>query len=54
MAGVLEERGVERLLHGNALACGAASFVIRTANTFLGACLRALARGDLVSDHYLA
>ena len=37
LAGVVEERGVERLLHGNALACGVASFVVRTGNTFLGA-----------------
>ena len=37
LAGVLEERGIERLLHGNAVACGAASFIVRTANTFVGA-----------------
>ncbi len=36
LAGVVEERGIERMLHGNAVACGVASFVVRTGNTFLG------------------
>ncbi len=40
LAGVVEERGIERMLHGNAVACGVASFVVRTGNTFLGTSIR--------------
>lgn len=36
IAGVIEERGIERLFAGNAAACGVASLVVRTANTFVG------------------
>ena len=39
LAGVVEERGIEVLFKGNAAACGAASLVVRTANTFLGSLL---------------
>jgi hypothetical protein len=39
LAGVVEERGVEVLFKGNYQACAAASFVVRTANTFLGSLL---------------
>ena len=39
LAGVVEERGIERMLHGNAVACGIASFIVRTGNTYLGACM---------------
>jgi len=39
LAGVVEERGIEVLLKGNSGACAVASFVVRTANTFLGSLL---------------
>ena len=39
LAGVLEQRMIEPLLHGNPLASTAASFVVRTGNTFLGSLL---------------
>jgi hypothetical protein len=39
LAGVVEERGIERIFKGNSAACGALSFVVRTGNTFLGSLL---------------
>ena len=36
IAGVVEERGIEVLFKGNPAAAAALSFVVRTANTFLG------------------
>ena len=39
LAGVIEQRMIEPLLHGNPLASTAASFVVRTGNTFLGSLL---------------
>jgi hypothetical protein len=39
LAGVVEQRMIEPLLHGNPLASTAASFVVRTGNTFLGSLL---------------
>jgi hypothetical protein len=39
LAGVIEERGIEVMLKGNYQACAVASFVVRTANTFLGSLL---------------
>jgi len=39
LAGVAEQRIIEPLLHGNPLASTAASFVVRTANTFVGSLL---------------
>jgi len=39
LAGVVEERGIERAFRGNAAACGVLSFVVRTGNTFLGSLL---------------
>ena len=38
IAGVIEERGIERIFAGNAAVCGIASLLIRTANTFVGKC----------------
>lgn len=39
LAGVVEERGIEKMFRGNAAACGVLSFVVRTGNTFLGSLL---------------
>ena len=39
LAGVVEQRMIEPLLHGFPLASTAASFVVRTANTFVGSAL---------------
>jgi hypothetical protein len=39
LAGVVEERGIERVFRGNPALCGALSFVVRTGNTFLGSLL---------------
>lgn len=39
VAGVLEERGIETIFKGNHQLCHALSFVIRTANTFVGSLL---------------
>jgi hypothetical protein len=39
IAGVAEQRILEPLLHGAPAACTAASFVVRTGNTFLGSLL---------------
>jgi len=39
LAGVMEQRLIEPLLHGAPLASAAASFVVRTGNTFLGSLL---------------
>ncbi|KAK9816542.1 hypothetical protein WJX72_001744 [[Myrmecia] bisecta] len=36
IAGVLEERGIERLFAGSPAMCSALSFAVRTGNTFLG------------------
>lgn len=39
MAGILEERGIESIFKGNSGLCNTLSFIIRTANTFLGSLL---------------
>lgn len=39
IAGVIEERGVERLFSNSPALCAVLSFAIRTGNTFLGSCL---------------
>jgi hypothetical protein len=39
IAGVVEERGIETLFRGNPQLCHALSFVVRTANTFVGSLL---------------
>ncbi len=39
IAGVIEERGIERLFKGNARLCGILSFIVRTSNTFVGSLL---------------
>ena len=36
IAGLVEERGIERIFHGNQTACGLLSLAVRTGNTFLG------------------
>jgi hypothetical protein len=36
LAGVLEERVIEKIFRGNPAICGALSFAVRTGNTFLG------------------
>ena len=36
IAGIVEERGIERLFKGNQTICGLLSFAVRTGNTFLG------------------
>jgi hypothetical protein len=39
LAGLVEERGIEAVFASNPAACAALSFVVRTANTFLGSLL---------------
>jgi hypothetical protein len=39
VAGVIEERGIETIFKGQYQLCAALSFVIRTANTFVGSLL---------------
>jgi len=39
IAGVIEERGIERIFAGNHRLCHLLSFVVRTANTFVGSLL---------------
>ena len=39
IAGIIEERGIERLFAGNQALCGALSLAVRTGNTFLGSCM---------------
>ncbi|KAK9825953.1 hypothetical protein WJX74_000859 [Apatococcus lobatus] len=36
VAGIIEERGIERIFHGNASLCSILSLAVRTGNTFLG------------------
>ena len=36
IAGVIEERGIEALLHNYPRLCNILSFVVRTGNTYLG------------------
>lgn len=36
IAGVVEQRGIEKLFHGNQAVCGLLSLAVRTGNTFLG------------------
>ncbi len=36
IAGIVEERGIEKLFHGNQAICGVLSLAVRTSNTFLG------------------
>ena len=36
IAGLVEERGIEKLFHGNQAICGLLSLAVRTGNTFLG------------------
>lgn len=39
MAGLIEERGIERAFAGNYRLCAALSLLVRTGNTFLGSLL---------------
>ena len=39
IAGVIEERGIERVFAGQPGVCHAASFIVRTLNTFVGSLL---------------
>ena len=36
IAGIVEQRGIERIFHGNQTVCGLLSLAVRTGNTFLG------------------
>lgn len=39
IAGIIEERGIERVFAGNQALCGVLSLAVRTGNTFLGSCM---------------